>query len=137
MRGMDAFLTEDCRRLLEAWGRFSRRPREKGFLLGHRRGRRFIVEQIVPAGSEFPAFIARFHDVNSFFDGRIIGFFSFGASPQTRKLVLSPVGYGKLYLEAGRGPKKNLILISSVIEFGKTFHFRHIRLSPNPKGGTA
>jgi hypothetical protein len=134
---MDAFLTEDCRRLLEAWGRFSRRPTEKGFLLGHKRGRRFIVEQVVPAGSGFSAFIARFHDVNAFFGGKIIGFFSFGTGPQTRKLVLSPIGYGKLFLEAGRGFKKGLILNSSVIEFGETFHFKRIPLRPGPKGGTA
>lgn len=96
---MDAYLTPDARRDLEAAALAAGKPGAAGFLTGHVRGGRFIVEGLVPAaGIEAAADPDLYFKLDRLQPGRIIGFFLPFASAASRLLFLRPHACGRLIL---------------------------------------
>ncbi len=103
---MDAYLSPDARRDLEAAVLAARRSGAAGFLTGHVRGGRFIVEGLVPAaGIEAAADPDLYFELDRRQPGRIIGFFLPSASAAARRMFLRPHACGRLILTPNRsGP---------------------------------
>lgn len=126
---VDYLLTGDARRTLEALVLLGG---ARGYLLGHRRGARIIVEALVPAAPGRPLSGNGLRALEKVFGRPPVGFFSAGrglaaAASETRR----PFGYGKLHLEArsrgGRSPEVRAF----IVEFDGAF--RHVPVPPAPE----
>jgi len=106
-----------------------------GLLLGHKRGPRFFVERILPAGGagEVPD-IGRLEDLNRLWEERIIGLFAVRPSAAFKRVVTGPYFYGKLFV-AIRPAKKGFSVKPSVVEFDRKFFLSAIPRIPRPEGG--
>lgn len=123
---MDFLLTGDARRMLEALAHLGG---GRGYLLGHRRGPRIIVEALVPAASGRPLSGGGLRALEKVFGRAPVGFFAVGrglvaAAAEIRR----PFGYGKLHLEARSRGGKILGVRASVVEFDGAF--RHAPVPP-------
>lgn len=125
---MDAFLSEDALMFLEALGALPADPREAGYLIGHIRGGRFIVEKVFPAGGSFARPPDRFHELNGIFGSRIIGFFQIRPDEKSRAGLLKPFAYGKLFLDVRFAGSDKMSVKPFVIDYRDNFFFSPIRL---------
>jgi hypothetical protein len=122
---MDAYLTAEARRSLEALALLGG---ARGYLVGHRRGPRFIVEAFVPAAGSRRLSGADLRALDRVFGGPAVGFFAVGPGRSAvRREVLRPFGCGKLFLEARLDARKELVLQAFSVEFDTEF-----ALSPLP-----
>jgi hypothetical protein len=95
---VDAYITAEALQILEALDALNPRRRRSGVLIGHKRGRRFIVERILPAPANFdpkPAVLGRLDEI---FAGKAVGFFSSGDLTRTRAGLRQPLAAGRLLL---------------------------------------
>jgi len=129
---MDAFLSREARQSLEALCLIPSGPAPGGVLLGHKRDHRFIIEKVFPCPSHLFLAPEVFFELDSVFEGRVIGFFSFRSS--SPKNILRPHGFGKLYLEVRRDSHNKMALKSFVIEREKRFILLPISLKFDEKG---
>ncbi len=129
---MDAFLSGEAAQFLEALSLVAGRSLVFGFLIGHRRGHRFFVEKVLPAprGSSLSAEL--FFKLDKALEGGIIGFFGLRARPRHLRGILSPCGFGKLYLEIDPDSRKKARR-SFVIDYEKKFRLRPILLKTDRK----
>jgi hypothetical protein len=130
---MDALITPEARREIEALRAFGPMPGTWGVLVGHKRGPRFIVEKIVPAGRPGAApdelLIER---LDAVWPGRTIGLVAVRPGAAFRKAARGPAWYGKLILELA-GPAAAPVIGASVIEFDRRFFLSRIALAPAAK----
>jgi hypothetical protein len=101
---MDASLTPDARLALTSTAAVSKRVAPAGFLTGHVRGGRFIVEGFVAAEAASPADPDAFFALDALQPGRVIGFLVAGLSMAARKPLLRPHAVGKLVLAMRKKP---------------------------------
>ncbi|MCX6559471.1 MAG: hypothetical protein NTZ26_03050 [Candidatus Aminicenantes bacterium] len=126
---MDAYLTPDARLALQALAVTSGRAASAGFLIGHVRGGRFIVEGLVPAAS--PTTISDpeiFFRLDALYAGRIIGFFLAASAASARKPLLRPHACGKLVLAARKTPSGRSAWKGFLIEFDGEFSFARAQI---------
>jgi hypothetical protein len=121
---MDAFLTHDARLALASAAAFSKQAAPAGFLTGHVRGGRFIVEGFFAATAASLAAPEAFFTLDALQSGRVIGFLVAGFSMAARKPLLRPHAVGKLVLAvrkkpAGRKPD----FVSWSVDFDGRFRF--------------
>jgi hypothetical protein len=122
---MDAYLTVEARRSLEALALLGG---ARGYLVGHRRGPRFVVEALVPAAGGRPFSGADLRALDRVFGSTAIGFFAAGPGRSAaKKEALRPFGCGKLFLEARLEGRKGLVLKAFSVEYDGEF-----ALSPVP-----
>ncbi len=130
---MDAFLTPEARRELEALAVFRPKPGAWGVLVGHRRGPRFIVEKAFPAGDGRAAPDERLlAGLDGVWPGRTIGLFAFRPTAAFLKAVRGPAWYGKLFLRLS-GPARTPAIRPSVVEFERGFVLDPVGLAPAGK----
>ncbi len=116
---MDAHLTAEARRSLEALALLGG---ARGYLVGHRRGPRFIVESLVPVAGGRPFSGADVRALDALFGGTTIGFFAVGAGrPAARKGALRPFGCGKILLEARRDARNGRALKAFYVDYDGAF----------------
>ncbi len=123
---MDAYLTRDAARTLRALALLPAAEGE-GFLLGHRRGGRSIIEKALPTQKGFFPSLESFIRADDVLGGAVIGFFSFKPGRERLKKILAPFACGLVFLDASsfkskatksRAPK------AFIIEFDRTFRLR-------------
>jgi hypothetical protein len=125
---VDVLITPEARREIEALGILSPRPSAWGVLIGHKRGPRFIVEMVFPAGSGRTLPNERHvAGLDHVWPGRVIGLFSVRSGVAFRKAVLSPGWYGKLVLDLGLSVQKQSIR-PYIVEFKTKFFLARIPL---------
>jgi len=129
---MDVFLSEDALLLLRAHALEGQGKDQGGLLLGHKRGQRFIVEQVYPSRGHFFPSERIYWALDRLFRGKIIGFYSFASSPKIAARVLQPFAYGKVYLRITLRPKSRWTLKPHVIEYKDSFFLLPIALD-SPK----
>jgi hypothetical protein len=122
---MDASLTPNARLALASAAAASKRMAPAGFLTGHIRGGRFIVEGVVAAEAASPADPDAFFALDALQPGRVIGFLLPSSAPAARKLLLRPHAVGKLVLAirkrpAGRKPE----FVGWWVDFDGRFRFK-------------
>ena len=126
---VDYLLTGEARRMLEALALLGG---GRGYLLGHRRGPRIIVEALVPAAPDRPLSGDGLRALEKVFGRPPVGFYAAGrglaaAAAETRR----PFGYGKLHLEARARGGNVLEVRAFVVEFDGAF--RHVSVPPAPE----
>lgn len=130
---MDVFITPEARREVEAVRILRPGPSTWGFLVGHKRGFRFIVEKIFPAGSGRTLPDERLlAGLDGIWPGGVIGLFAVRPGAAFKKAVLGPLWYGKLILDLGLTARKPSIR-PSVVEFKTKFFLAAIPLAPAVK----
>jgi len=126
---VDVLITPEARREIEAL-RVIRPPASTwGFLIGHKRGFRFVVEKIFPIGSGrvLPSerLAAEFDRV---WPGRVIGLFAVRPGAAFKKAALGPSWYGKLIIHMS--PSAGTPGIRPfVVEFERNFFLARIPLA--------
>jgi hypothetical protein len=125
---MDAYLAAEAHQALKALGSLSAKPDLSGFLIGHKRGRRFFVEKIFPLPKGFRPTLEHYHGLNRLLDGKIIGFFAFPADAKDRQSLLHPFACGKLFLGVRLNNKGTLNFQSLVIDYHDRFFTTPIEL---------
>lgn len=129
---MDAQLSQDAYRSLQALGLISSSSISDGLLIGHKRGHRFFVEKIFTTQKGFFPSLKKFHGLNQLFNEKLIGFFSFNTNDRKTKKILAPFAYGKLFLQIEMNEQKKMRIKSYAVEYEKTFYLFPIRLK-HPK----
>jgi hypothetical protein len=131
---MDAYLTVEARRSLEA---FALLGGARGYLIGHRRGPRFVVEALVPAAGGRPFSGADLRTLDRVLGATVIGFFAVGPGrPAANKDALRPFGCGKLFLEARLEARKALVLKAFSVEYDGDFVLSPVPIaSPGGRNG--
>jgi len=130
---VDVFITLEARREIEALGIVRPRRSTWGVLIGHRRGFRFVVEKVFPAGDgrSVPK-EGLLAGLDGIWPGRTIGLFAVSPDASFKKAVLGPAWYGKLILRWS-GPAKAPVVRPSVVEFGRKFFLAPVPLVPAAK----
>jgi len=130
---VDVFITPEARREIEALRVARPAASTWGFLVGHKRGFRFIVEKVFPAGSGRTLPDERvLAGLDGIWPGGIIGLFAFSLSAPVKKAVLGPMFYGKLVLDLGSTARKPSIR-PSIVEFERNFFLAPVALAPAVK----
>jgi len=133
---VDALITPEARRELEAWAVFRPRPGAWGVLVGHVRGSRFIVEKAFPAGSAAEAPRPRLlAGLDGVWPDRTIGLFAFRPGAAFLAAVRGPAWYGKLVLRFS-GPGRAPVLHPFVVAFERRFTLAPVGLAPAVKEGS-
>jgi len=130
---MDVLITPEAKREMEALRAFKPKPGTWGVVVGHMRGRRFIVEKVVPAGR--PGTLpdeGLLAGLDAVWPGRTIGLVAVRPGAAFRKAVCGPAWYGKLVLELA-GPAAAPVIRPSVVEFERRFFLVPIELAPAAK----
>ncbi len=128
---MDAYLTEEARAFLQA--QTSAKRKVGGVLLGHLRGRRFIVESLYPCPEADFLTEAGFWNLQKIFDGRIIGFYSSRSLTGDNSPLFKPFACGKLFLSLALRSRNRLAVKARIIEFEGRYFLSPIPLSRPPK----
>ena len=135
---MDVLITGEARRDIEALEILAPKAQAWGFLLGHKRGFRFIVEQAFAAGERaaVPS-VERLHALDALWGGRLLGLYAIYPAPAVRRAAAAPYFCGRLFLDIrrGRGRARQSVLRPFVVEFDGRFRLTPTALRPGPKGG--
>jgi hypothetical protein len=123
---MDAYISADARQFLQA--QIIMGARTDGFLLGHMRGHRLFVEEILPTQIGFFPSLEKYFSMNSLLNDRIIGFFSFTPDENTTRKILAPFAQGKLFLDITPRDGQKLDIKSYTIDFDERFYLSPIKL---------
>jgi hypothetical protein len=124
---MDVYLSSDAAYFLKGLHLLS--SHSDGFLIGHKRGQRFYVEKIFPAGEDFSLTVNKYSELNQIFENRIIGFFSFSSNETKITKILEPFAFGKLFLEICSDRENKLRIKPFTVEYKNDFFLSKIKLS--------
>ena len=130
------FITPEARREIEALRALRPAPSTWGILIGHKRGFRFIVEKVFPAGGGQALPDERLvAELDRIWPGRVVGLFAVRPGAAFRKAVLGPLFYGKLVLSLGLSGRK-FSMRPTVVEFERRFFLAPVALAPAGKAET-
>jgi hypothetical protein len=108
-----------------------------GFLVGHKRARRFFVEGLFPAcGAALPPPPEKLDELDRLLGRRVIGIFAVRPGAALTKSVVGPYFYGRLFF-IFRFSKKGPELKPFVVEHGRAFVLAPVALAHGPKGGAS
>jgi hypothetical protein len=125
---MDAYLSREAHQSLTALGLLSSNSVPDGFLLGHKRGHRFFVEQIFPSLKGFFPSLKKYWELDKLYEGKILGFFSFQPDEKKMRKILAPFAYRKLFLKINPNSPKELTIKPYIIDHDKEFLLVPIKL---------
>lgn len=126
MISMDIFIAADAVRTLSAVIRIAPAKGSRGFLLGHRRGDRIYIENILPCPSPAWPSLEAFYEMDSALGKKTFGFFIRGSSLSARKALLQPFGTGKVIVEISGPAGKDTVFKAAMIDYNGRFVFRKI-----------
>lgn len=129
---MDVWLAPEAAHHLKALELTPAGRNGKGYLIGHIRGGRRIVERILPAGSSSAGLLSRLQDIETVFDGRILGFFLFNPTDKDRKRFLTPACTERIFLEIRAGRRTRRPIRAFNVEFTGRFRLTSISLAGPP-----
>jgi len=130
---VDVLITPEAQREIETLRVVRPRPAVWGLLIGHKRGFRFIVEKVFPAGDGRTGPNERLlAGLERIWPGRTIGLFAIRPDAAFKKAGLGPAWYGKLIIQM-TGPAKSLAIRPSVVEFERKFFLVPVLFAPAAK----
>lgn len=126
---MDAYISQKASKELLAALLLHSEKENAGFLIGHKRGHRYFIENIIHSLSNILVAEKVFFTLNDLFTDRVIGFFSLSSNKTTRSTFFNPVGVGKILIEIQ--PRENRIfkLDSFQIDYEDGYKLKPIELS--------
>lgn len=101
----------------------------EGFLIGHKRGKRFYIEDILAVQKGFFPSPDDLLSLDVLYEHRIIGFFSKRDDQDITQNILTPASYGKLFIHFRENHRKQLAWKASVIEYNQNFFLQPLHLS--------
>jgi hypothetical protein len=132
---MDVLITPAAQLEVEALKVLRPEPSTWALLIGHKRGFRFVVEQVFPAGTgRRPPDERGLAGLETIWPGRLIGLLAVRPGAELKRAILGPAWYGKLVLLA-TGPAKEPVLRSFAVEFDRKFFLEPIPFAPAAKEG--
>jgi hypothetical protein len=130
---VDVFITPEARREIEALRVARPAVATWGFLVGHKRGFRFIVEKVFPAGSIRALPSERLlAGLDRIWPGGVIGLFAFRPGAAFKKAIFGPAWYGKLVIHLSLSGRTAAIR-PSMVEFERRFFLAPVALAPTVK----
>jgi hypothetical protein len=121
---MDAYVTPNARLALTSAAAVSKGALPAGFLTGHIRGGRFIVEGFVAADAIALADPDAFFALDALQPGRVIGFLVPGVAAAARKPLLRPHAVGRLVLALRKKPgTRNPEFVGWSVDYDGRFFF--------------
>ena len=130
---MDAFLAREAVQALEALSAVSSAAHLKGCLLGHKRGRRVIIEKVLPVPAGFHPTRENMIRLDRIFRGRMVGFFAPRGSA-FNKALLQPIACGRLFLSVQPRQQGGLCLKPFLIDYDGRFSFNPVKLIREKEG---
>jgi len=131
---VDVFITPEARREIDALRVFRPKPGAWGVIIGHKRGPRFIVEKVLPAGAPGTAPDEKaLAELDGIWPGRIIGIVLVRPPAALKKALLGPAWFGRLVLQS-TGPARAPVLGSAVVGYERRFRFETLPFAPATKG---
>lgn len=124
---MDVYLSLEAQREFEVLQALDSGSRWKGFLLGHKIGRRHFVEKIFPTTDHFFSSLNKYLSTEQLMDGRVLGFFSFQPEREKPEKVLAPFAYRKIFIQV-HSQKKHLNFTSFIIEYDHNFFLSPVKI---------
>ncbi|NIM57891.1 MAG: hypothetical protein GTO16_02970 [Candidatus Aminicenantes bacterium] len=118
---MDAYLFQEAYQSLKVINLISSSSNSDGLLVGHRRGHRFFVEKILPSLPGFFPSLKKYHELDQFLNGKLLGFYSFNPEEEKIKKILAPFACGKLFLKISSNQQKKMTVKSYVIDYENEF----------------
>jgi len=131
---MDAYLTAEAFQSLSALAQLSKNPKAAGYLLGHKRGYRFVVEKIVSAANAARPTPESDHRLDRLFKGKVIGFFTFSEDKKLREAILKPYACGKILLGVRRVKNRGLSFRAFRIDYEGRFYMVPIEVLRDKEG---
>jgi len=125
---MDAFLAAEALQALNALNIISPSKKLAGFLIGHKRGRRFFVEKVLPAPAGFWPTLEDFARLDKLFEGKIIGLFAFGDAAKLKQHLFQPFACGRLFLEVRTREGRGLRFKARRLDFEGRFYLEPVEL---------
>ncbi|GEM_PF-460192 len=125
---MDAYITREAYRFIEALSLISSLSSKNGLLIGNKVGNRYFIQKVFPSLPKFYSSLKSFFEIDRLFEGKILGFFSFNPTPEKKKRILAPFAHSKLFLEIHSSPKGKLRMKAYVIEYERDFILSPINL---------
>jgi hypothetical protein len=133
---VDVLITPAARLEIEALKVLRPEPSTWALLIGHKRGFRFVVEHVFPAGTgrrrPDEKALAGFETI---WPGRLIGLLAVRPGAELKRAILGPAWYGKLVLLA-TGPARKPVLRPFAVEFERKFFLGPVPFAPAPKEET-
>ena len=126
---MDAFISLEAQQALRAIKSIAPGRSVSGLLLGHKRGRRFVVERAFPAPAGFKPSPKNLDLLDAIFEGKIIGFFQFRPDEKKERALLQPSACGKFFLTLDSLPSGQSLLIGYLIDYDGRFELEPIRVT--------
>ena len=126
---MDVFISQRALKELQAAVLLHSEKENLGFLIGHRRGHRYFIENIIPSLSDILVNENVFFSMNDLFTDKVIGFFSLSSNKTNKKKFLNPIGAGKILLEIRAGDNRILKLESFQIDYEDGYKLKPIEIS--------
>lgn len=123
---MDAYISVEARQFLQA--QIIMGARIDGLLLGHKKGHRLFVEDILPTQKGFFSSLEKYITLNTLLNDRIIGFYSFNPEESTTQKALAPFAQGKLFLDITPRDSQKLDIKSYTIDFDEGFYLSPIKI---------
>jgi hypothetical protein len=131
---MDVLITRDAALDFDVLNLLRPAPPAWGFLIGHKRGPRFFVERIFPAGPQavLPS-PGELDEIDRGFGRKVVGLFAVRPSAAFRRSVAGPYFYGRLVLDV-RPSKNGPVLRPYVVELDHKFVLEPVVLRHGRKG---
>lgn len=98
----------------------------EGFLIGHRRGARHVVEKVLPTVKGFFPTLEAFAASDRALHGAVVGFFSFKPGRERLKRILAPFACEKVFVDASGVARGRSGPLAFVIEFERRFGLRPV-----------
>jgi hypothetical protein len=124
---MDAFISAKAMKTISATARILHNSTSSGYLTGHKRGPRYIVEDVLMFSEKTGFSVENFNSVNNTLDDEVIGFVMFNPKNKQEDAPLFPWSYRKLYVEVRKEKKKSLSFQAFVIEHEKAFSLTKVK----------
>jgi len=130
---MDVLITPDALRDIEALRAFRRRPGAWSVLVGHKRGPRFIVEEVLAGGLPGTGPDERLlAALDAIWPGMIIGVEVAGTGAAFSRSVLGPAWFGRLVLRS-QARAAAAGLRPFVVGFDRKFFLQPVPFATGPK----
>lgn len=118
---MEVFLSKESVQALSALQCSLSNTNSDGFLIGHKRGDMFFVEKVIPSQKDFYSSRQNYFELSKKIEDRILGFYSFHTTENKLKKILTPLGYGKVFLRLDRDDPDQLDIKPFAIEHDQDF----------------
>ncbi len=126
---MDAYISPRAAKELKAAVLLYTEKDIVGYLLGHKRGHRYFIENLIHSSPDVLFKENIFFSLNDLFSDSIIGFFSLSSERTNKKTFFNPLGIGKLLIDIHPGKNSTYVLKSFQIDFKDIYKLKPIKLS--------